>query len=141
MSAEYNLRELISYNGGTVHDITFEQFQQFKEKGVLDNSIYVNKTRDFDIVIHAYLPYYHTRYTLAHELGHYTLHADDKSYAKQKGNDQIEIEAHYFALGLLLPETLFYSGYKLSKDTDELSLILCVPPKLINTRKKLLNLK
>jgi Zn-dependent peptidase ImmA (M78 family) len=150
MDADYDLRNLISVNGGTIHDITLAQFRQLQqsrqlqklqEKNILENSIYVHKDKDFDIIIRAYIPFDYMRYTLAHELGHYILHAEDKSYAKQKGNDQIEIEAHYFALGFLLPEQLFRKFYAESEDTNDLAIFLCVPTKLINIRKKLLELK
>ncbi|MDR2438996.1 MAG: ImmA/IrrE family metallo-endopeptidase [Planctomycetaceae bacterium] len=141
MSLDFDLRKLVSCNGGTIHDITFALFQQFSEKGILDNSIYVHKTEDFDIILHAYLPFDQTRYVLAHELGHYVLHAEEMSYAYQKGDAQIEQEAYYFALGFLMPETLFVEKYKLNQNDEWLASLFRLPLELIRSRKQSLNLQ
>jgi Zn-dependent peptidase ImmA (M78 family) len=141
MSPHYDLRDLIENNGGTIHDITFSLFQRFENAGIFDNSIYVRKTGDFDIIIHAYLHFDQMRYTLAHELGHYVLHAKDMSFACQKGNDRVEQEAYWYAVGLLVPEHLFRDAYKLHQDTKTLALLFRLPQDLIKSRKRSLNLE
>jgi hypothetical protein len=141
MSIDYDLRQLISNNGGTIHDITFSLFRQFEEKGILDTSIYVRKTEDFDIILHAYLHFDQTRYALAHELGHYILHAQKMSFACQKGNSRIEHEAYWFAVGFLMPKDLFLEKYEQNSDPNWLALMFRLPIPLIHSRKQSLDLQ
>jgi Zn-dependent peptidase ImmA (M78 family) len=140
VSPTSNLRELITKNGGTIHDITFSVYQQFEKVGVLDNSIYVRAQGDFDIMLHADLLSDQVRYTLAHELGHYILHGQPMSFARQKGDSQIEYEAYWFAVGFLMPEELFRKAYKVSNDMAYLHGVFRVPHTLIQNRQLSLDL-
>src|SRR5258708_24201422 len=80
-----------------------------REKGSI--SIAINKQH----------PANRQRFTLAHELGHLVLHADqgdrlwlDKTYyfrdgSSSKGDQAAEVQANQFAAGLLMPEELVKS--------------------------------
>jgi hypothetical protein len=141
MGLDFDLRKLVVKNGGTLHDVTFALFKQYSIQGVLDNSIYVRKEGDFDLLLHAYLPFDVERYIIAHELGHYVLHAKDKMcFACYNGTGQIEVEAYNFALGFLMPEKLFREQIQQTPDTNYLSFLFQVPKPLIEERKKTLSI-
>lgn len=51
-----------------------------------------------------------SRFTIAHELGHYFLHSkmgEKKIRVGRDGSGQVEWEANWFAAGFLMPETKF----------------------------------
>jgi len=66
-----------------------------------------------EIIINEDKPYYHTRFTAAHELGHILLKHKDRKWKEYSShisdsnpNKPIEEEANAFASGLLMPEYL-----------------------------------
>ena len=75
------------------------------------------------------------RFTLAHELGHYFLHAKDtpifidkngqinRDHNSSTGELLIEREANAFAAALLMPEKLIREEVAKMKDVDEVSFI------------------
>ncbi|OGK13121.1 hypothetical protein A3A93_04135 [Candidatus Roizmanbacteria bacterium RIFCSPLOWO2_01_FULL_38_12] len=72
------------------------------EKGKAEPKIFLNKDR----------PETRKRFTLAHEIGHYVLHKNDKvryridelDYSDNAEDTKLETEANYFAAVLLVPE-------------------------------------
>lgn len=66
-----------------------------------------------EISINSEKPYYHTRFTAAHELGHILLNHKQRKWTEYSANidtsnpnKKIEEEANAFASGLLMPEYL-----------------------------------
>lgn len=66
-----------------------------------------------EIIINTDKPYYHTRFTAAHELGHILLKHKQRKWTEYSSNinnsnpnKPIEEEANAFAAGLLMPEYL-----------------------------------
>lgn len=66
-----------------------------------------------EISINSDKPYYHTRFTAAHELGHILLNHKQRKWTEYSANintsnpnKKIEEEANAFAAGLLMPEYL-----------------------------------
>jgi len=104
---------LVQRSGGRIHYVDFAYFRQYQgaPQPVWENSIYVHDDRDFDIILPTYDQYVEQRYTVAHELGHYVLHANGKCFARRRGNTRIEHEATYFALGFLMPSEYFDAAY------------------------------
>ena len=136
-----DLHDLIVANGGRVHYVDYAKFLRFEKDGVFDNSIYVHKERDFDIILPSYAPLVENRYTMAHELGHYVLHAKGKCYARRNGTDLVEQEATCFALGFLMPSEMFKDAYlKCNKNVRELSIAFLLPVEIVSSRVRSLNL-
>lgn len=55
------------------------------------------------------------RFTIAHELGHYFLHAEVGAKAirvNRDGSDRVEWEANWFAAGFLMPEDRFRADWQ-----------------------------
>ena len=66
--------------------------------------------------------YTRKRFTLAHELGHYLLHTDEKFECSSDINDSSspeEIEANRFAAYLLVPDHLLKKVYERYKHLDD----------------------
>jgi Zn-dependent peptidase ImmA (M78 family) len=66
-----------------------------------------------EIIINSDKPYFHTRFTAAHELGHILLNHKQRKWTEYSANintsnpnKKIEEEANAFAAGLLMPEYL-----------------------------------
>lgn len=145
MSPRLNLHELVQSNGGRVHYVDLAQFKQYHDnkQDVFKNSIYVHKEKDFDIVLRLYMPYVEKRFTIAHELGHYILHSEDKTVASIYGPDSVvEQEADLFALGFLMPREEFrmvYDEYK--GNVCKIAIAFLVPEMAVKARIQSLNLK
>jgi hypothetical protein len=144
MTPSLNLTNIVRANGGEVHHIDHAQFESFWKDGinVFENSIYVHAENDFDIIIPAYAPLFERRYTIAHELGHYSLHSDiGKCYALRQGDDIAEREADCFALGFLLPAEKFKKAYQqLNKNVEDLSTMFLISDEIIKARIRSLRL-
>ena len=134
-----DLHDLVVQNGGTIHYIDFATFSRYPD--VFENSIYVHKERDFDIILPLYASHAENRYTIAHELGHYVLHSKgEKCYAcRQGGSSPLEREAECFALGFILPSELFKEMIKKYPNRD-LSVIFQVPENIVEIRKQSLGI-
>ena len=90
-------------------------------------SIYVHAERDFDILLPAYTPPTRDQFTIAHELGHYFLHANHPRgfrpiIADRLGGGRLEWEANWFAAGFLMPQAEFCEvADRLADDTGGLA--------------------
>lgn len=76
-------------------------------------------------------------FTLAHEAGHYFLHAEEKAdevYLRtsfdqlDKEVDPIEKQANYFAVSLLLPKNLVVKYWSALKNVEETARVFGVSP-------------
>jgi len=76
----------------------------------VDGSIRVDAPANFQIYVAEYSGPLRSRFTIAHELGHYFLHFDPDlgpMKAARYGTGRVEWEANWFAAGFLMPETKF----------------------------------
>lgn len=66
------------------------------------------------IVINSKEPSYRRRFSIAHEIGHWFLHAQQHNgkivFRTRKSSDRIEAEANAFAGALLMPSKLLYDA-------------------------------
>lgn len=94
------------------------------------------------IYVNSYEPYQRTRFTLAHELGHFMLHSNfgekDITIHRSGENERTEWEANWFAAGFLMPRNEFIEEYKKNKDTLYLSNRFNVSTSAITYRIKFL---
>ncbi len=73
-------------------------------------SLAVHGPNDFDVYLSRYTGPLRDRFTLAHELGHYFLHASQGTrpmFANRNGHGPTEDQANWFALALLMPMAAF----------------------------------
>lgn len=73
-------------------------------------AVYVHATRDFDVILPRFTSPRRDRFTIAHELGHYFIHARQGNtpiVAYRQGTGLRECEANWFAAGLLMPAPQF----------------------------------
>jgi hypothetical protein len=140
LALETDLHDLVKQNGGDIHYIDYAEFS--RRRDVFENSIYVRCEGDFDMILPLHATRSENRYTIAHELGHYVLHAKKgMCYARRSGGDsQLEHEADCFALGFLMPAVLFkhmIAKYPLSRDQ---SIVFRVPEDIVEARKRSLGI-
>lgn len=105
-------------------------------------SIYVHGPRDFDIVVPSFTSPRRDRFTIAHELGHYFLHAAQGSrpiIAYRRGTDRCEWEANWFAASLLMPPREFRDAWGEHKDREVLASLFGVSSEAAEIRLKTLN--
>lgn len=104
--------EIVSAFGGRVHTLSLSDYDWSEMSG----SIFIQKKKDFDVIIPEYTGPIRDRFTLAHELGHYLLHSKagekENLWAARMGSGRLEWEANWFAAAFLIPT------YKL-KDNEE----------------------
>jgi hypothetical protein len=96
--------ELVKRIGGRIH---YQHIDDWLEPS---GSLFVHGRADFDILLPQYTSPVRDRFTVAHELGHYFLHADQGAtpiVAYRSGSTRIEWEANWFAAGLLMPKNEF----------------------------------
>ena len=138
---DFDLRDFFVQRGGTIHYIDYAIFRRYPD--IFTNSIYVRSINDFDIILPAYASMTENRFTLAHELGHYILHAkrSGKSYARRNGDTPVEKQADCFAMGFLIPSGMFRSVIKKYETELELSLAFRVPVFVIQARLRSLDIK
>lgn len=134
LTSETDLHDLVKQNGGEIHYIDFAEFS--RNQNIFENSIYVREAHDFDLILPLHVGRAENRYTIAHELGHYVLHAKKgMCYARRKGDTPIEHEADCFALGFLMPAAEFKRVAEQFHQNRELSIIFQVPENIIAARK------
>jgi Zn-dependent peptidase ImmA (M78 family) len=104
-SAEVDIVELVQTKlQGRIH---YKDYPDVDPEG---GTIYVHGPRDFDMLIPASTSPIRDRFTIAHELGHYFLHAMQGKFpivANRSGFGQAEAEANSFAAGFLMPADVF----------------------------------
>ncbi len=95
-----DITEIVVMLGGTIH------YRELDELVGENGSIFVHGALDFDILLPMYTSPNRDRFTIAHELGHYFLHAGQGKVpvvAYRSGSTRIEWEANWFAASLLMP--------------------------------------
>lgn len=105
-SPDASLEEVAKSLGGAVEPLSLEHMQM----GV-NGGISVRGIKDFTIFTSEWSGASRNRFTIAHELGHYFLHAPLKTgyrlEAFRYSSDRVEWEANWFAAAFLMPEALF----------------------------------
>ncbi|OGG97024.1 MAG: hypothetical protein A2508_02645 [Candidatus Lambdaproteobacteria bacterium RIFOXYD12_FULL_49_8] len=114
---------------------------------VTEGSMEVKSSKDFLIKLPQTALTEKNNFTLAHELGHYVLHA---KAGKIPGvfsrpligstTDRLEWEANWFAAGFLMPHGLFEKMHKQGNDLWALAEIFKVSYKAAEVRSQFLNL-
>ena len=98
-----NIEQLIERLGGRV---TKSDWESARETG----SITVRGPYDFEISLSPMSGDRRSRFTIAHELAHYVLHANAGKKplkVRRDGSGPVEWEANWFAAGFLMPEDVF----------------------------------
>jgi Zn-dependent peptidase ImmA (M78 family) len=120
--------------------IIYQDLDDWIEEG---GSIFVHKTNDFDIFLPRYTHPLRDRFTIAHELGHYFLHAsqgDTPIIAYRNGSTRIEWEANWFAAGLLMPKDKFVSAMRRLGDVRRVARWFGISPAAVEVRKNALGI-
>ena len=123
--------------GGKIHFRGWDQIE--------DGTIYVHGKADFDIC----LPTFHSptirdRFTIAHEIAHYVLHAGygkKPIVAMRSSSGRTEWEANWFAAALLMPHERFSSVWDaLEGDAEKVASYFGVSNSAAEIRAKVLGL-
>jgi len=96
--------DIVRAHGGRLH------YQDLEDWAEQTGSIFVHAPFDFDIALPKYTSPRRDRFTIAHELGHYFLHASQGErplIAHRAGTGRKEWEANWFAAALLMPREAF----------------------------------
>jgi len=104
-----------------------------------NGSIFVHGQADFDILLPQYTSPKRDRFTVAHELGHYFLHALQGNVpivAYRRGSTRIEWEANWFAAALLMPEKEFCKEYEKTSDIGYVASVFGVSEEAAKVRKE-----
>ena len=127
-----NIEQFIERLGGRV---TKSDWESARETG----SITVRGPNDFEISLSPMSGDRRSRFTIAHELGHYVLH----SYAGKKplkvqrdGSGPVEWEANWFAAGFLMPEHVFRSKINEGFGDAELAEYFGVSKEAVQIRRQ-----
>jgi predicted transcriptional regulator len=112
--AENVARVLEFKPGGDIFALTKKLGGTIEYKDVFsdgdEDTIRVDGPGKFCIVLSDVSSDLRDRFTLAHELGHYFLHADQgerRIRAARRGSGRVEWEANWFAAGFLMPAKTF----------------------------------
>ena len=128
---------LAKHLGARIH------YQDISEWAGESGSIFVHGMFDFDICLPSYTHPLRDRFTVAHELGHYYLHAGQGSnpiIAFRSGSTLIEWEANWFAAALLMPKDQFTKAFQRSRDLFAVAREFKVSSAAAEVRKNVLNL-
>lgn len=109
-----------------------------------DGSLYVAGPYNFEIVLSAFSGAERSRFTIAHELGHYVLHSQQGRRlikAARIGSNRVEWEANWFASAFLMPTNDFRTSWQFY--SGQLPLIAArymVSPRAVEVRAQSLGL-
>jgi len=122
-------------------------------------TIYDEESNEFTIIINGNKPETRQAFTIAHELGHYFLHADilkseklivdGDDYLENKRvlyrldeakRNQIEIEANNFAAAILMPRDLVLDAWERLEDIQECAKVFGVSAIAMTIRLERLSL-
>lgn len=95
-----DINPFVMFMGGVIH------FKSPFDGDYAQESIFVHGPGEFDIIVSAASNYTRSRFTIAHELGHYLLHSgmgEVPLKANRGGDDRAEWEANWFAAAFLMP--------------------------------------
>jgi len=102
--ARVNMFDIIKEVGGKIHTLGVYSYNN------IEGTVFIHSKNNFDIFLPEYTSPIRDMYTLAHEFGHYILHAVVKQkfkvWASKHGKGQLEKEADCFAIGFLVPERI-----------------------------------
>jgi type I restriction enzyme S subunit len=101
--------------------------------------IFVRGPKKFTVTLSPHSGRQRQRFTLAHELGHYLLHADRGRRAIKicrKGTGPLESEAHWFASAFLIPEKLLRQKIREGLGSAQLAEFFGVSVKVVDIRKE-----
>ena len=132
-----SITDLVNKLGGRI------QYQEFDEILEESGSIFVHAKNDFDILLPHYTSPVRDHFTVAHELGHYFLHADQGGIpliAYRSGSTRIEWEANWFAAALLMPRVEFTEAMLRTDDVAVDASQFAVSPAAVRVRKDALKL-
>lgn len=105
-------------------------------------SIRIEEDGSFEIFLSSFTHPLRDRFTIAHELGHYFLHAGGKGpfKAERYGSGRTEWEVNWFAAAFLMPESRVKAEAKRTKHVAQLADIFRVSSKAMEVRLKSLKL-
>ena len=107
-----------------------------------DGSIFVHDPNDFDVLLARYTGPVRDQFTIAHELGHYFLHArqgEVRIIAHRRGSGRREWEANWFAAALLMPSESFRKSCANGLNVNELAATFNVSRSAVAVRRKALD--
>ena len=131
-----DIEELIERLGGRV---TKSDWESARDTG----SITVHGPRDFQISLSPLSGERRSRFTIAHELAHYVLHAGAGKkalFVRRDGSGPVEWEANWFAAGFLMPEEDFCAKVREGFGDAELAEHFGVSEEAVQIRRKSLQL-
>jgi len=107
-----NLVSIVEDESKIEGTVIFQDYNDFRKKE--DGSIIVDENSDVLINVDKTLAFDDASFTIAHEIGHYVIHS---KFGKHPGyaykfpivqeDNVLEYEANWFALGFLMPTSLF----------------------------------
>ncbi|EHQ08327.1 ImmA/IrrE family metallo-endopeptidase [Leptonema illini] len=108
-----------------------------------DGSIEIEEDGSFQIFLSSFTHPLRDRFTVAHELGHYFLHAECKGpfKAERYGTGRTEWEANWFASAFLMPAERVAEEFEKNTSISDLADIFCVSPSAMEVRLKRLGLR
>lgn len=131
-----SLDKIINKLGGKIHNTAIYETDE-------PGSICVHKENEFDIITESMATAARTRFTIAHELGHYFLHSKQGEIpivAYRLGTGILEWEANWFAASLLMPRDTFCNAHKKNPNTVFLANKFGLSFSAIEVRKESLGL-
>jgi hypothetical protein len=131
-----DLIELVKSLGGQVKVGKIEEV-------LTTGSITVDGPGDFLISLSPLSGFRRSRFTVAHELGHYVLHSQlgkKRISVQRDGSGPVEWEANWFAAGFLMPEKDFRTRRKAGWGDAELAMHFDVSEAAVQVRRQSLGL-
>lgn len=102
-------------------------------------SIRVDGQNQFTIYLSPYIGERRTRFTIAHELGHYIMHSEfgkKPIRIKREGSNRVEWEANWFASGFLMPTKVFRKKVEMGWSNGQLADFFNVSEAAVEIRKE-----
>lgn len=135
------IEEIAEANG---LNVKYGKFQDETVSGILKKEDHVGS-----VYISATEPKYRQSFTIAHELGHFLIHADREGeilYRRDAINlttedQEVESEANLFAASILMPEEKFIEYWNVAKNESLLGDYFGVSPTAVRLRVKNLELE
>jgi predicted transcriptional regulator len=131
-----DLQVVVDQLGGRLHYVDMNWLMDDQS-----GTIYVHQPQDFDVLIPGFTSPRRDRFTIAHELGHYFLHASQGGQpiiAYRRGTGRCEWEANWFAASLLMPEEEFIKSWHKHRDPEVLASVFGVSLEAAEVRRKTL---
>lgn len=126
-----SIEDVVAKLGGTV---STSDWASARNTG----SITVKAPREFHIALSPLSGERRSRFTIAHELGHYILHSQvgkKPLSVKRDGSGRVEWEANWFAAGFLMPEAEFQAKVNEGLGSAELAEYFGVSEEAVQIRR------